>query len=373
MTNQPNVLFVDDEENVLLAIHRMLKPRYRLTLAAAADAALQHLEETDFDVIVSDMRMPGMDGNEFLRRARARRPDAVRLVLSGHSDLEAAARAINDGHIFRFLIKPAGRDALVGALEAALEQRRLLRAEKELLERTVTGSIDALSELLSFANPASFGRSRRLKRIVSLLATEAGLARRWQLEVAASFSQLGAVCLSPELAARLDQGTVLTEAERSLAARAASVPTQILQRIPRLDGVLELLEGLSAGAGGSLEVRTLRAAAMVERRLSAGEPIEQVLAALESGGLVDPTLLVALKKLRKLLVGEGPHREVSVQALQPGMVFADDVLTQSGALLITKGHEVSEGLMVRLRSFASTVGIREPLRVFFIEPDARAA
>lgn len=352
---------------MLMAINRVLRGRYDLTLALGPQEALNHLAKKPFEVVMSDMRMPGMEGTELLKQVKVIQPGAMRMILSGQSDLEAAAEAINEGGIFRFLIKPASREALMGAVDAALEHQRLLGVEKELLERTLTGSIDALSETLALANPEAFGRARRLKRIVSELAKEIGLTRRWQLEVAASLSQLGAVSLPNEIAHRFFTGETLSESEKAMLARSASVPRHLLRHIPRLEPVIDLLDALSSdgeleSSMSSLEATTLRVAANVERRLSNGESVEKIIDVLDADTTIPRVILESLKRLGEV-VKTAETKVVSLANLKPGMVLVDDVRTRSGALLISHGHEVSESLMMRLRNFASTVGVKEPLRV----------
>lgn len=373
----PKILFVDDEEPVLESISRLLHGRYELSLASSPVDALQHVAQKTFDVVVSDMRMPQMSGTELLKRIRKTQPDATRIVLSGHSDLEAAAAAINDGQVFRFLIKPAKREVLLGALDAGVEQKRLIIAERELLEQTLTGSIDALSEALALANPEAFGRARRLRRVVAALSKEAGLVRRWPLEMAASLSQMGVITLPSEVWRKWSAGEHLSEVERAMVERSKKVPQQLLRHLPRIEPVIALLEALSTDEEltspmRSLEESTLRVAAMVERRSSAGEPLAAIVAALEADQRVDRFLVDALKKLGGILFGERARRSITIQGLQAGMVLVEDVRTRAGGLLITRGHEVSDGLMVRLRNFAATVGVREPLMVA-VPDEAEAA
>ena len=116
-----------------------------------------------FAVVVSDMRMPVMDGATFLANVRTMAPESVRVLLTGQSDLEAAALAINEGQIFRFLLKPCPPKTLVAAMHASVAQHRLVTAERVLLEETLHGSVKTLSEILAMAYPAAFGRSARAR------------------------------------------------------------------------------------------------------------------------------------------------------------------------------------------------------------------
>ena len=136
-----SVLIVDDERNILHALKRLLrKEPYKLFLAQSGEEGLSVLEkEKDIDLIISDQRMPGMTGTEFLEKAASISPDTVRIVLSGYADLATITDAINRGHIYKFLMKPWDDEELKVTIRECLELARLKRAnkdlEKELRER----------------------------------------------------------------------------------------------------------------------------------------------------------------------------------------------------------------------------------------------
>ena len=119
-TPRERVLCVDDEPSILDGLRRELNRRFDVTTALSGAAGLEALErEGPFAVVVSDMRMPGMDGATFLGHVRERAPETVRVLLTGHADLEGAIAAVNQGNIFRFLTKPCPRDILMEALETS--------------------------------------------------------------------------------------------------------------------------------------------------------------------------------------------------------------------------------------------------------------
>src|SRR5262245_33082615 len=125
------VLCVDDEPNVLEGISLHLRRRYDVVTAPNGQAALDMLEaDRSIAVVLSDMRMPGLDGAQFLSRARQARPEVVRMLLTGQTDMQAAITAVNDGQIFRFLTKPCPPASLLAAVDAAAEQHRLLNLER---------------------------------------------------------------------------------------------------------------------------------------------------------------------------------------------------------------------------------------------------
>ena len=134
------VLFVDDEPYVLAGLTDLLRGRYHVTTATSGSDALRVMVASDpFSVIVSDFAMPGMTGADFLAQARHVSPDAIRLLLTGQATLEGAAAAINDGQIFRFLIKPCSGSHLIQALDDAVEQYRIVTGDRQLLEHKLEG------------------------------------------------------------------------------------------------------------------------------------------------------------------------------------------------------------------------------------------
>ena len=139
------ILFVDDEPNILQAIQRQLRSRFDVETAVSGDEALRILKEKGpFAVIVSDMRMPGMNGVELLTRVRDSYPETVRLMLTGNADQGTAMEAVNNGQIFRFLTKPCPQATLVVSVALAQRQHRLIMAEKEMLQKTLMGSVTVL-------------------------------------------------------------------------------------------------------------------------------------------------------------------------------------------------------------------------------------
>jgi len=126
------VLFVDDEPAALDGYRRVLYHDFALTTAVGGEQGLAAIRENGpFAIVISDMRMPGMNGAEFLAAVREAAPNTVRMLLTGHADLDAAIEAVNKGHIFRFLTKPCRKDVLVKAIGEGFAQYRAAEAEKE--------------------------------------------------------------------------------------------------------------------------------------------------------------------------------------------------------------------------------------------------
>ncbi len=144
---QRTLLLVDDEENILASLKRLLRrSSFRIVTANSAAEGLQRLAETEVDVIVSDQRMPGMTGVEFLRRAKELYPETVRIVLSGYTELQSITDAINEGAIYKFLTKPWEDDLLRANIEEAFRQKGMAD-ENRRLNREVRTANAELAEL----------------------------------------------------------------------------------------------------------------------------------------------------------------------------------------------------------------------------------
>jgi len=137
------ILLVDDETNVLSALKRALFDEpLEITSVTSAEAALEIMAEEQFKVVVSDERMIGMQGAEFLARVRTLYPHTIRIMLTGHATLEAAMKAVNEGEIYRFFAKPWDDQNLTFAIRSAVEKYDLEAENRRLLETVKQQSLE---------------------------------------------------------------------------------------------------------------------------------------------------------------------------------------------------------------------------------------
>ena len=364
--NKPRVLCVDDEPMVLEGLTLHLRTRFHLLTATSGAAGIDRLKyDGPFAVVVSDMRMPQMNGAEFLAQARQIAPDTVRMLLTGYADLDSAVAAVNQGQIFRFLSKPCPPPLMVQALTAAVEQHRLIQAERVLLEQTLAGAIKLLTEVLSLASPLAFGRAVRLKRLAGQLCDRLEVDVRWHIEAAAQLSQIGCITLPADLVENLYFGKALTPAEQALAERLPAMADQLLGNVPRLEPVREILtlqaRRFDGGAELPLGARLLRLLVDYDRLEASGATAAVALGILaQRAGTYDPALLEHLRAV----VGTRTEdvRELALPALRPGMVFADDVRSRTNTLLVARGQTVTQGLIERMKNLPPGQ-VKEPIRV----------
>jgi len=371
------VLGVDEEPHLLEGLAVNLRRKYEVTPALSGTEGLKALlEKGPFAVVLSDMRMPDMDGATFLARVRELAPDATRMLLTGHADVQAAIAAVNQGQIFRFLTKPCPPDELRLAFGAAAEQHRLVTAERVLLEQTLRASIKTLVDVLSLTNPVSFGRAMRVKQHVSGLAEKLRLRERWQVEVAAMLSQLGCITLPTETVEKLYYGQPLSEPEQKMVGRLPVVTEQLLGNIPRLEVVRGILaryakpyrrdgpiQGDSEHQLIERGAQMLRVAIDYDTIEAQGNPMALAINTMRGrADCYDPVILEAFAAIRGANVVQDEVRELPVSAIREGMVFADDVKMSSGALLAAHGCDVTASFVERARNLRAGY-IKEPIRV----------
>ncbi len=382
MTNN-KVLFVDDEPNILQAYSRTLRKEFEIMTATSGAAALDiAVKDGPFAVVVSDMRMPEMDGVEFLSRLKKQTPDTVRVMLTGNADQQTAIDAVNKGDIFRFLNKPCPPENMSQTLYSAIDQYRLIKSEKELMESTVKGSVAALCEVLSLSKPDIFGRTTQYKNHMLACADLLGIEIDWRLETLAMMSLVGTVSLPDALVKKALSGKVLTPEEERQFSQHPHLGAELLGKIPRLtviaEGVRYQLKNLD-GSGSPVDSKKGEAIPVGSRLLRA--IIEFDL--LEQSGLdrntalsklagepekFDPKIVDALAKVFQTSE-QSAVREVSVTQTTDKMILAKDVLTNEGRLLVCKGQQLTPSVSSRLMNFCSNGAIKEKLLVVMLAED----
>lgn len=373
------ILLVDDDPQILRGYTRRLEDMFQIETALGGPEGLEAIDhQGSFAVVIADMRMPTMDGVQFLALVRDRAPQTVRMMLTGNADLQTAIAAVNQGYVFRFLTKPCPVEILIGALNVGLEQYRLICAERELLEKTLNGSIKLLVDILSLTNPAAFSRANRITQLVVQLATHLQLPNIWRFKLAALLSQIGYISLPHPIIEKLNTHSPLSESEQRIFAEHPAVGYQLLVNIPRLDMIAQIIAGqqqpylhpvsphhLNSDKDMiALGSQLLRLALDYDIQVSRGITKKLAIAMLYSrADSYNPHLLEALTNLNKEAENEA-IKGVKVDELKIGMVIAQDVWSKTQVLLVHKGEEVTLPMLIRLRNFAHGIGVQEPISIW---------
>ncbi len=381
------ILFVDDDVNILDGFRRQFRKTFAISTAPGGKEGLEVIErEGPFSVIVSDLRMPGMDGINFFSRAREAAPETVRILLTGYADMETAIEAINQGNIFRFLTKPCKLEDLLKAISDGVKQYGLVVAERELLENTLRGSIKVLSEILQLINPEAFGRASRIRHYVRAVGKRLRVDNLWQLDTAASLSQIGCVILPQDALRKLYLGQELTGEEAQIFSMHPFVASDLLANIPRMEVVSAIISLQQKNFDGSgipgdprkgeevpLGARILRIVLDFDTLLAQEQDkFGSMEILMARPGLYDP---VALKALAEVIKTEESFTKASLPAsgLRDGMVLFEDVNLLDGRLLAPRGYKINRSLRERLRSFSENPGIKEPIAVLVPKDSAETS
>jgi CheY-like chemotaxis protein len=360
------ILFVDDEPAFLTGYKLMLPGDTDAHTATGGKQGLAAIHDHGpYAVVISDMRMPGMNGVEFLSQVRQSAPDTVRIILTGYSDMKAAMDAVNEGNIFRLLAKPCEPDVLLKAITSALVQYRLVTSEKDLLENTLMGSIKVLTDVLGAISPEAFGKSVRVARCVRHLVAKFHLPSSWCFEAAAMLSQLGCIMLDPELIQDAYVGTHLSAENRILFEAHPKVASELLANIRRLEPVAwmisqQLIHGASQKPPQVPELqpevlafgsRMLKVAVAFDNLRMKGVTNEEAVLRLRYRSEFDRELVDALADMKP----EGSKmelRKVPISTLTVGMILQQNVSNHAGVLVVAKGQEVTHPLLLRLEHFS---------------------
>jgi response regulator RpfG family c-di-GMP phosphodiesterase len=379
------ILFVDDDPNILTSHQRSLRKKFTLDTALGSEQGLTALESgEDYAVIVADMNMPGMNGAELLVKAQELRPNTVRIMLTGNQDQKTALEAVNRGHVYQFLTKPCSPEMLFLALESGIKQHQLITAEQELLEKTLSGSIKMLTEMLSLISPNSFGQGQIVKEWIQKIPhlEKQTADSRWELELAALLAPLGLISIPQEVLAKIHTQGALTPNEEEMLQRVPKIIHDLLACIPRLENIARMVLYQNKNFDGSGYPQDSLAGNKIpwgSRLLKIlfdhlelkqmGRSSAQALAAMVSRKQrYDPALLEIVSPWLDQGSDDLPASvpEVSsvyVKDLTVGQMVAEDVKTKEGMILLAHGNKISPLILEKLRNFAALEIIQEPLSI----------
>lgn len=371
------VLCVDDDVDILNTYKQQLRKEFNIETAESGEEGLKRIAgEGPYAVVVSDLRMPGMDGITFLSKVMRGYPDTVRIVLTAYADLNEAINAVNKGNVYRFLTKPCSPEMLAGALSDGLDQYRLVTAEKELLEKTLGGTIKILLEMVSMSRPAAYGRADRIRRLSKQVAKALKIDKLWQVDLAAMLSQVGCVTVPDETLQKVYARKALSPKEKMMFENHPIVGKELLVNIPRLETVAEIIgyqekrfdgsgipEDVVYGEDIPIGARILKVALDFDTFVTSGNSTKEALTQMYGKkGWYDPEIMSVLESV----VDEEVFLDVKyvrLNEITSDMILGEDVIGMSGAVLIPRGQEVTQSLRLRLVNYAALAGIKEPIKV----------
>ena len=408
------LLCVDDEANILSALRRLFRPHgYTVLTAGGGEEGLEILAREPVDLIISDMRMPVMDGARFLGEARKRHPDTVRLLLTGYADMESTIEAINAGQISRYISKPWNDQDVLLTVREALERKQLekekarlealtrsqndelkslnasleqkveartaeLRIAHDKLKQNFLTSIRVFSNLIELREGAMSGHSRRVADLARKMAIHLGFNATDAQDVmlAGLLHDVGKIGLRDELLSKPVShmtGDELGQLHRHpVAGQSALMALENLRKAGTLirahherwdgQGYPDGLSGLAIPIGARLlavanDFDGLQTGTLTPRKLRQ----EEALAFIQQnrGKRYCPQSVDALAAvLGSTESAPAVGNIVSTAALKPGMVLARDLVTPEGVMLLAADFVLDDGLIRQLRELEASEGRR---------------
>ncbi len=394
---QSTLLFVDDESSILSALRRLFRPHgYRILVAESGRAGLEMLANEPVDLVISDMRMPEMDGAQFLKEVCSRWPKVIRILLTGYADMTSTVAAINEGGIYRYISKPWDDNEILLVVREALERQRLVAENDRLtaltqqqnetlktlnveLERKVAERTREVQQALNELKKTFMATVQVCAGLVELRAGQAAqqlsghgrrvaeharqVARRMQLSdadiqnamLSGLLHDIGKIGLPDDLLTR--PFNLLSLEHRTLVMKHAAQGQQLLMPIEKLhdcaliirhhhehydgSGYPDHLQGLAIPLGARIlaavnDYDALQIGTLVQRPLKPAEALTFLID--NRGKRYDPMVVDAfvahLAETRKSEVKELPVRALH---LKPGMVLSRDLIHQDGFLLLAHG------------------------------------
>lgn len=403
------ILLVDDEENILNALNRVLrKEGYRILTAPSGQDGLSIIGKEKTTLVLSDHRMPGMDGVEFLSEVRKRSPDTVRMMLTGYADMQAIVAAINRGEVYRFITKPWNDEEIKLILRDAIRQYELVQENRELQELTRrqnlilkdlntnleqkvserTREVEMLFKeleqnffdfvrvfmgLMELKSPYLGGHAKRVAALSRKLAEKIGLPSEevLNIEVASLLQDIGTLGFPERMLKKRE--SELDTVEKALLQQHPALGQSALQHIRKLSPVCLLIRhhherydgyGYPDNLGGEKIPIGSRIIAITDSFDTLVNPwegyerysVDRALYVLEkeSGDKFDPVLVNRFIELLHEVRHEGIEAdviEIDIAELKEGMVLASDIRTKRGLLLMASGEVVQPLHIAKIRNF----------------------
>jgi len=369
---QPVVMVVDDQPaNLKLMEDTLRREGYAVRSFPRGRLALTNVTEFPPDLILLDINMPEMDGFAVCERLKGdpKLASIPVIFLSALSATEDKVLAFRSGGV-DYVTKPFQMEEVQARVRTHIELHRARRAERDLLEKTVTGAVRSMAELIHLTGPSLGERSATVRRIVAHITSQLSLQDAWQYELAATLCFVGGVVLPSEVFERGYTGASLSAAEEQIYNSYPDRSAQLLSNIPRLESVAEMVrnqhefkDGVAPTGNVARGARMLQIAQALDRRILSGVTVPDALRELKRKfGSGAEEILSALERYRPLPTLT-ERKKLNIGELQASMIVEDDVATRDGFMIVGRETRLTPVLIERVRNFAKTRGVNQPIRV----------
>jgi len=373
------IIMVDDEIDILNGYQRNLRKYFNIKTFTDPFEALDFISESeDYAVIVSDYKMPRMNGSELLEKTKKNRPDMIRIMVTGYADIDIAMNAVNRGNVFRFLTKPISAENLIESIYSGIEFYDSIMVERELLDKTLKGSVKLLIELMTLSSPLIFSKAVRLRKSAKKICDVIKIDKLWEMEIAALLSQIGCLTLPQEIVEKKFNGMELTVEEEIIFHSHPEIGKNLIKNIPKLESIAEYIfyqnhdfsyfdkiSGIKINSELPLISRILKVVSDFDYLKQMGIDDDSAIRRLISKSYkYDNDILNTFDKLLTGNFSLNTIKSLPLRQLRVGMTLAEDIKDSKGIVLIRSGYELTDVILMHLVNAAKVRVINEPVRVF---------
>tara|TARA_B100000315_G_scaffold235627_1_gene250726 strand:- start:1451 stop:2605 length:1155 start_codon:yes stop_codon:yes gene_type:complete len=382
-----NILIVDDNEKNRNVLQDLVVTLGHIPFVSEnGSTALTQMKKHLPDIVLLDILMPEMDGYEVLNRMKAdiRSRNIPVIMITAVDEIESVVRCIKKG-ADDYLTKPFNPTLLKARIGVCLEKYRLIKTEREFLEKTLRGSIKVLTSILSILSPAAFGQASRESRLVAQIAKEMKVKKAWELEVAAMLSPLGCITVPPAILDKLSSGSDLLPKEEEIFSEHPKIGHDLIVNLPNLGKVAKIIanqnkhfdfdQEASTSCQSEIDVpfgvQVLCVAKDFDAFVSSGmQPAEALDKIRDKGKYYNQFIVDALSSL---VSGQEVQeaRALKIEELSVGMIFVENLTSVTGQFICPKGTEIDEVLLNRILNFSLRMEIVEPVKVIVPSTDRR--
>ncbi|MFZ1292480.1 MAG: HD domain-containing phosphohydrolase [Melioribacteraceae bacterium] len=296
-------------------------------------------------------------------------------MLTGFAYLSTTIEAVNEGNIFRLLTKPCTTDKLLSSINDGVRQYKLVNAERELLDKTLKGTIKILVDILSTVNPVAFSRVSRFQKLTPQIANLLNLGNKWEIEISSLLSQIGLVTMPSELLDKKFKGEKLDFNLEEIFNQHPKIGKSLISNIPRLENIADAIfyqfypyknENKNEISGNQLPIasRILYVLNKFDNYISTGLSYSEAYDELKKHeNDFDPNVLIALDATIAGIYQNLRLLTMNMEDVEPGVVAAADIIDKNGLVLITKGAEITNMMKLKLLNYVKLGIVKKEIKV----------
>lgn len=360
----PKILFVTAEEHYLKEGMAVLGKTFEVIAANTAQKGFMKLSgSTDIRVVVSDLRLPDVDGITFLAKVRNKFPKVVRILASGDESFKVVSGAVNTAHVYSLLPRPCDPKRLRKAVVEGVKLYGKVRPDTESLRDTMFGTVRMLIDILELTHPAAVRRSKRIRRRAWSISEELDAMPAQFMDMVVLLSNIGCVGLPSGLLREIERGKNVSKEDQQIFYTHPTIAAHLLENVPRMGKIADAIrhQNTPFSEKPPLGARILKVCIDLDHLERKGASVEKGMQIMRGKPKVyDPRVLDALDRH----LGESRRaicNKLTVAELKPGMVMQTDMVTKSGAILLQQGETLTEASHQRIQAFSDLLHIKEPV------------